>query len=339
MSTSFSFAIAINPIVEKLQCKFAAIRTRLDGETASILDNSEGLEEEWRDWILRWQTFVKDLSECMGALVAKGILYTFTPEEVAKGETGNTTCAHFVAEVKAADKERVRKSAEEDRACKSAAEALKTPAAEDKPMDEEGQATVCALRLEKGKRKRAAEDVDSEVEDAMNKEIRVKRPPAPHMTPSNRTLGPKSTKHAVRCSKCTLVNRNCYGLPGVSCDGCKKLKVGCSHSKGKRHCVATPPPVPSSSHVRASGQAHTPADDATTAPSIEPEPEAEEDADGEEVDKPEVIPSLAHSGLEDDEVTIRGEIRHLCAKVFQANALLMEVANGLDLLEYRLNRK
>ncbi|KAG2115029.1 hypothetical protein DEU56DRAFT_933091 [Suillus clintonianus] len=245
MSTSFSFAVAVDPVIEKLQREFTAIRVRLDGETASIPDESEGLEEERKDWIVRWQTFVKDLSECTGALQAKGIPYTFTPEEVAKGETGNTTCARFVAEVKAADEDRARKSAEEDRARKSAAEALKTPVVEGKPVDEEGQATVRAPRLEKGKGKRTAEDVESEVEDVTDKEIRVKRPPVGRMTPYNPAIGKPSPRHAVRCGKCTLIKRDCYGFPGVSCDSCKKLKVGCTHSKGKgkskKRRIDTPP--------------------------------------------------------------------------------------------------
>ncbi|KAG2129436.1 hypothetical protein DEU56DRAFT_915154 [Suillus clintonianus] len=344
----FNFASAsvatVDPEVDKLQRDFAALKTRLGGVVACIPDETGDAVEDRIQWLWQWKVLSSDLSVCSTARLAKGLPFDFSEAEVASGNTANAAFDRFTAELKAIEEKKARQATEE--AARKTAEA---EAARSADVEEE-EAPVRAPRQD-GKRKRSEAVVESDDEDVADKEIVVQRK-TPGIAP----------KHATRCVKCAQTDRDCFGFPRVACNGCKKLKVGCIHSNRKKRRVqaAPTPPVPSSSR---SGTIRRPKStvsppivlsdsdgDAESviskAPASPKHKEAEESDDEEEDEVEEEIcgadkefPSLANSGLGDEEVAIRGEIRRLRAKAYQANALMMEVANGLDLIEYRLNRR
>ncbi|KAG2130224.1 hypothetical protein DEU56DRAFT_914848 [Suillus clintonianus] len=328
----FNFASAsvatVDPEVDKLQRDFAALKTRLGGVVACIPDETGDAVEDRIQWLWQWKVLSSDLSVCSTARLAKGLPFDFSEAEVASGNTANAAFDRFTAELKAIEEKKARQATEE--AARKTAEA---EAARSADVEEE-EAPWSPM-----------------TEDVADKEIVVQRK-TPGIAP----------KHATRCVKCAQTDRDCFGFPGVACNGCKKLKVGCIHSNRKKRRVqaAPTPPVPSSSR---SGTIRRPKStvsppivlsdsdgDAESviskAPASPKHKEAEESDDEEEDEVEEEIcgadkefPSLANSGLGDEEVAIRGEIRRLRAKAYQANALMMEVANGLDLIEYRLNRR
>ncbi|KAG1843973.1 hypothetical protein F4604DRAFT_1937849 [Suillus subluteus] len=179
----------------------------------------EELFEEKQEWNRHWSALMADLTQCLSAAKAKGLMLALSPEEADKGEKCASQYTHFAEQLRAV-KEEATKQAE---------------------LAAAKQAVVAAAKQAKGKGKGKGKVVEpeddpmgekdaegeDEVQVSKEKEVLVMHPKA------RMSMTSKVARNNPKCEWCDHIQIACLSKPDHACDPCRKSKVCCEFSTSR----------------------------------------------------------------------------------------------------------